>query len=240
MKTLSVVVLSAVLLSGCIDLVIPPAEGASLFVTVELADNRSPDDYTFEAQFSPGRDLAGRLREVPDPTLTVRGLAIKPLGLDEFDRYLYRQQFPFDPDTFLGDSVIVEAPSTTSLPEIPPPIVTRTVWRGGSGTVTLSPGEDLLLSLAFPQLHHDSQAVDERWRLMLSDQLGFALQLSSSGSLPATIGIPWNLFGEEAESDLHALLIVTRIDVSMSPDGQYVSRVLVIVTLEWVVELSEV
>lgn len=183
-----------------------------------------------------------RDRDLLDDTLQVMGLKLRP-NVSLPTQLGYASEFVSSSSRFDTLAFTVEGiPSVEGLQ----PAFTPVSWHGiaklDPDSLTLAPGQDLVLHLGIPDaIAGDSAAELERWTLEVRRDTS-SIMLVADGLPPDTLLFPAELFPRTSGNDLIARLTYERFAASferLGPPPFYLVTIVFQVQLRWTVRIED-
>jgi hypothetical protein len=223
--------LASATLAGCLDFIEPDIPQAGAPATFQVTVVIGADGLaTLSGEFHPGYDGVGLLRTVPDEAARIFGRVLEPVERLEDGRRRYLDARTVTPTEALGP-VTVEPPAVTGTTSPAP-----ASWVGirglGPDTLTLDPGEDLVLEL---EVAEGGTATVRQWFLDLAGRTG-SVRLSADGSPPARLVVPAVWVPEpRADGTVLVNLNYVQSELRVGPTGDYVFSGSLHIRVRWVV-----
>lgn len=210
---------------------------ARLHVVATVVD--SVDHIEVFAFLDPGVRGFGRTREILDPVLGVAGREILPVERGGRSReLLYDARLAIEPGSHAETALTIDPPPVSGVSPDFGPVRWFTFGRGGDSTITLAPGEDLVLDLDPPA--EISQPVPEivRADLSLDGGGGNRRTLRVPFSPVDPIVVPHELLPASENGEILADLVVAQFRSEVPDDEEYAVTPVLRTHIHWRIVVS--
>lgn len=225
--------LSALLVGACdIDFADPvfPNAGAPALVTVSVS--LQPQGVAFvNGRVQPGRDSTGVTRVPADSTLFVAGFAIEADTVEARNTLVFSELLQLS-ESQLRDSIVIATPPIHGIFAEPPRVRWYGMVRVGPDTVSVGPGEDLVLRVESRLGTADPPVQVRQWFMDLNGPTG-TFRLSGTGFPPDTLRIPPQWIPATGPASVFASLLYYQSATLRPEPGDYIGSISMDARVQW-------
>lgn len=186
------------------------------------------------AFLDPGTDLAGQANPVAEGVLRVLGLTLRPRSFSELGTAFYDTSWTFNPDSFGGAVVDLEAPAVDGYDESPRLYVVA-ASRSGPARVDVVQGADVRLETRAPELTGPGPSL-EGWNLQVTRDTVLIGSFNVRGPVPQPLVIPAGWLAGVGPGACRLTLAVSQSENGASANG-YEAELHVRSTMRWTLNI---